>query len=136
MSTVTLNHIPLRVPSVLPGRWVYLRAWTTYPSGAMERSHGCCMFELMATATEAFVAIPGLEPKRFPSLGCAQANAEAIDAYLVSIGAEPVLAGEWPPGCVGLSTREADRTPFRDDDYNEAHAAMQAKGYSGLFAKP
>lgn len=110
----------LRVPSTTPDRWVYLRRWTDYDTHR-ERTWSSMAGVCIAWADGGRVACDGL-PSFACAAGSAEANAAAIDAWLMSLGAEPVGSGEWPDGCVGLGHR-LDRVPFGRDEPQPAEEA-------------
>lgn len=104
---------PLRVPSTRPGEWVYLRKWMTYVGAepAFGRSNGALQLAVYADNTGWAVRCDGLDTVTIKNHTQAEKNAAALDAYLMSIGAEEVPTDEWPVGCFGDGHRE-DRKPF------------------------
>ena len=105
----------LRVPSRVPGKWVYLRKWDPQYQG---RSWASCPTVVTADLSggEVFAAaVDGaLESKWFsPPPMCSDwwEVARCMDEHLTSLGAEPVSRGEWPIHCLGVGYRE-DRPPF------------------------
>jgi len=139
----TTRDSPLRVPSVVPGKWIYMRTWSIFLQTAAEhngtfagyRSCGNEIWNVYATERSAGLIATGLEPIVFADRGSFRGNAVALDHYLLGLGAEPVFEkdNEWPPNCEGIipdAEREADRTPFRHEDWDAADAIMKKKGYS------
>lgn len=137
--TPHLKH-PLRVPSVLPGLWVYLRTWTTWgqsPAGfAGYRSHGCSLWQVAAMDVPDHRTpeiggyihnLPGLLPVQFRHRGGFAANASAVDDYLFSLGAEVVGQDEWPHDCDGPGARP-DRPPLTIDHCSDLHALLKDRG--------
>jgi hypothetical protein len=137
-----LERTSLRVPSVVPGKWVYLRTWSIWLQGdgtyAGYRSNGSEIWNIRATTTEAVLVAAGLEPVRFADRGSFTANAQALDDYLLSLGAEPAPEkdDEWAPGCSGTVPNpelERTRTPFRPDDWDAADVEMKARGHKSVI---
>ncbi len=131
--TSTLD-LPLRVPSVVPCKWVYLRSWEVYlqrdGSKAGYRSHGCAIWCVafgkdFTGKNFAIVNERGLVPATLPAGASWEANQQAVEDHLLALGAEVVPKDEWPEGCVGDGHRP-DRVPFRISDWDEADEAMRA----------
>lgn len=127
-----LRRTALRVPSVLQGKWVYLRTWSIYSGEMGERTHSNHIHVVVANQTGGWIIVTGLEPVVFNDRGSFEANRLAVDEYLLALGAEPVPSHEWPESSEGHGAR-ADRTPFRHTDWDETDAVMKAKGYKGVF---
>ncbi len=120
----------IRVPTLIPGYWIYLRSWLTIKDQYAERTHDCDVGVIVAPSADvaaagvlpAWVKVLGLKEQLFQNLGTITANQAQIDTYLLSLGAEPVPADEWPDGCVGNAKVEnPDRVPFgRDESWVQA----------------
>lgn len=114
----------IRVPSLVPDRWVYLRG-ATIMFGHINRtwstgSHNAVAFQEgdRIAAYIRHVPIPRWDAGPFSTLDKA---IDALEDHLVSLGAEVVPPGEWPDGGDGTPHR-ADRIPFRTDDYDAWYA--------------
>lgn len=135
---------PVRVPSVVPGRWIYLRAWDSHRqhdgTTAGHRSHGSFIWVVSAGEHFAAICADGLEPVDLPDAGSFAANAAAVDAYLVSLGAEVVPPGEWPdPWKTEEPRGDRRQLSYSVDDLDALAQEMRRRGYDGPFdrtAKP
>ena len=107
--TIPNERTPLRVPSTVPGEWVYLRAWSRIGLYA-ERTWGCNICALVATEMSWRIELPGLPRHKVAHDVPLEENMTALDEYLFSLGAEPVPEGEWPAGCSGDTP--SDQVPF------------------------
>lgn len=110
----------LRVPSLVPGLWVHLRAWDHREHAAV-RSHGGSA-AVVASQDAAFVRVDGLVPMWWSN----GASTEEVDAVLMAMGAEAVPPGEWPDGCFGGGAHE-DRRPFCFLDLTEEEQLRVAR---------
>lgn len=112
------DNTALRVPSVVPDRWVYLRAWTNFHTH-QERTWANSVLVCVALPEAGRVSVEGL-PRFLCDAGSIEANVAAIDAFLRSRGAESVAGLEWPENSTGANHRP-DRVPYRSmirADYN------------------
>lgn len=126
-SSVLFNSA-VRVPSVIPGLWVYLRKWHKHQY-LYERTHQSSILCVVANHGGGALTVDGLQQVIFTHRGSLELNVVAIDAYLLSIGAEPVGVGEWPEYCVGIGLREEDRKPLRDEsDLDKASEIVRTLG--------
>lgn len=106
----------LRVPSVVPHRWVYLRSWNVWrtgKSGVAERTHAG-VGSVTAGNVRWVVQSRGLRSVVAEHTASYEINRVLLDEYLLSLGAECVPEEEWPAGGTGVGPREEDRTPYRD----------------------
>ncbi len=131
-----LRWVALRVPSLVLGRWVYLRSWTVFGEPGKQggdRTQSCNVKVVVAHESGGWVGVEGLEPMAIADRGGFEANRKAVDAYLVGLGAETVSSTEWPDEGEGIGPREQDRTPFRHVDWDEADRTMRILGYDGIL---
>ena len=126
---------PIRVPSLVPDRWIYLRAWSPLIGGS-ERTHGSSSWQVIVSLNGdigAAIRIEGLEPVAFQQRGDIEAGIEAVDAYLLSIGAEPVPDAEWPDNCGQSGGTAIAKAPLLVQDWDLLEAEMRKRGYRGVF---
>lgn len=126
MSAQLSTYRPLRIPSIVPGRWVYLRGpagvigthdRTAQGGGAVAYPDGGQVREI------------GLVGADIENHGSFEANRDALESYLRSIGAEDVPPGEWPEGCRGEGFNP-DYLPFTLRDWDAADIVAQESGRS------
>lgn len=124
----------LRVPSLVPNRWVYLRKWTRYLGkySWADRTHANRVAAVRVLdplgsliKDENYpgikISIEGLEPVILVSRGISlDDDMSLLDSYLLSLGAEEVkdIKTEWPANCEGEPYR-FDRIPFTINDWDE-----------------
>jgi len=121
---VNVKVPPLRVPSIYPGKWVYLRG-ASVMFGALDRTHGCSLWVASAHPLDgAFVATIkdgiGLKPWRSPGRATLADAVAALESHLTSLGGEPVPDGQWPTGCEGPGYHP-DYPPVTLDDLYPEH---------------
>lgn len=104
----------IRIPTVIPGKWIYLRAWTDFGTHA-ERSWGASWTSVWAGSDHGRIHFPAptnpIDSCEFEGAGYVEVAA-AIDRHFRSLGAEEVPRDEWPAGCYGNGNWPPDRTPF------------------------
>lgn len=118
----SISGTAVRVPSVVPDRWVYLRKWCDYGTHA-ERTWSSAAFVCVAGPRNGYVNFVGLPCFRSPDSNiesdkeAIQDCKDAVDQWLLSLGAEAVPVNEWPIACQtpGPET-PADRIPFQLSD--------------------
>lgn len=92
----------VRVPA--GAGWVYLRAWSYSPYKGVrrgERTVGPYSGVVVANEHGGWVrGVWDLPSREFPDLGSFEANQDAVDEYLLSLGAQVVPETEWPLGGV------------------------------------
>lgn len=122
-----LIEAPLRVPVTLEDgsvKWFYFRTWSR-SSHFFERTHGCSCWTFAAQEGRGWCARNVGLPVHEVQGGTILENAILLDRWLLSLGAEIVLDGEWPEGCTGKGARE-DRPPLGLDDWtNEMYQVSE-----------